>query len=600
MTQLTVWLPLFYIPTLHQSLVCMNCKSQCWGKQRKKNKYQENGFHYSSMSYFLNEIKDVRLEGFEPSITDPKSVVISVSPQALNKETIPEKLKKAMISDRIGGMELTIPKEVKQVVGALEKKKYQAYIVGGCVRDLLLKKEPKDWDIATNAKPEEIQKVFKNSFYENRFFTVTVRTESREPALKEIEITTYRSDSGYKDRRRPEEVHYAKTIEVDLSRRDFTVNALALKLEDSKKPAKTLPLRSSIVLVDPFEGQQDLKAKLLRAVGNPDERFKEDALRMMRAVRLAAVLGFTIEEKTKNAIQEDAKLLQQISKERVRDELVKIVDCDRAMEGIEALRELKLLQYIAPELQEGYGVSQNKHHKYTVWEHNLKSLQYAAHQKWSRNVRLAALFHDVAKPKVKRGQGQNATFYGHEVVGARVTAKILSGLKFPKKDIEQITRLIRYHMFYYNVDEVTEYAVRKLVKNVKPENVEDLLQLRQADRIGSGVPKAEPYKLRHLRYLIEKVAQDPLSPKMIQVNGQDVMDMLKISPGPRIGWILEILLGEILKDPSLNKKEYLQNRIQELGKNSDKELQKLANAAKKERESIEIRNDEMTKQKYWV
>jgi len=481
---------------------------------------------------------------------------------------------------------LSIPKEVEFTVKELEKNGFVAYVVGGCVRDLLLDKKPQDWDVTTNAKPEEIRKIFPENFYENKFFTVTVLTPSADPKLKEIEVTTFRSDHQYTDRRRPGEVRYAKTITEDLSRRDFAINAIALNSKDK--------------LIDPFGGQEDLKARLIRAVGMPEERFQEDALRMMRAARLATTLNFAIEEQTKKAIQKNAALLKEISQERIRDEFFKIIMANRAMEGVELLEELKLLPYIMPELQEGYGVSQNKHHKYTVWEHNLLSLAYAAKQKWSFEVRMAALLHDIAKPRIKRGEGKNATFYGHEIVSAKMAQQILSRLKFPNKDIEKITKLIRYHMFYYNVDEVTESSVRRLIRKIGLEHMQDLLRLRMADRIGSGVPKAQPYKLRHWQYMIEKVSQDPLSVTMLCVNGEDIMNMLGISPGPRVGWFLHILFGEVLEDPTKNNKAYLESRIHALHKLPDGELQHLAKKAREEMEHIEAATDESIKHKYFV
>ena len=484
---------------------------------------------------------------------------------------------------------INIPKEVTSIVEKLEKHGFEAYVVGGCVRDLLLRREPEDWDIATSAKPEEIQKVFPHSFYENKFFTVTVLTESEDPKLKEVEITTYRAEFQYTDRRRPEEVQYAKTIEEDLSRRDFTVNAIALRHQGNVYE-----------VIDPYDGQNDLKKKLIRAVGKPQERFNEDALRMMRAARLATTLGFEIEQETKVAMQDNASLLEEISKERIRDELVKIIMADRATEGIELLRELKLLPYIIPELQEGYGVGQNKHHIYTVWEHNLLSLQYAVKQKWSLQVRLASLLHDVAKPRVKKGEGKDSTFYNHETVGAKMASQILARLKFSRKQVEKISTLVRFHLFYYNVDEVSESSIRRLLRKVGPEDIEDLLKVRMADRIGSGVPKAEPYKLRHLRYMIEKVSRDPISAKMLKVNGNDIMEILQIAAGPTIGHILDILLAEVLDDPKRNEKQYLEEKIKELGKMSDENLRSLAQKSQREVEKVEIKSDEMVKQRYWV
>ncbi|MEK7540799.1 MAG: HD domain-containing protein [Patescibacteria group bacterium] len=480
---------------------------------------------------------------------------------------------------------MTIPKEVKNVLEKLEKAGYEAYIVGGCVRDFLLEKEPEDWDITTNAKPEEIQKVFPDSFYENNFLTVTARA-----GAKEVEITTYRLEAKYSDKRHPDQVKYAKTLEEDLARRDFTINAMALRLG----------LGQSREVIDIFNGQKDLKNKTIRAVGNPAERFNEDALRMLRAVRFATTLGFAIEPETAKAIKKNSLWLKQISEERIREEFLKIIMSERAAEGVELLRELGLLKYIVPELEEGYGVSQNKHHIYDCYLHSIKALEYAAKKKFNMHVRLAALFHDIAKPRVKVGDGKEATFYNHEIVGAKMTFQILNRLKFSKKDIEKITNLVRYHLFYYNVDEVGESSVRRLVRNVGPENMEELLQVRQADRIGSGAPKAEPYKLRHLKYIIEKTSRDPISAKMLKINGNDIMKFLKIKPGPKIGHILDILLGYVLDDPKKNKKDFLEKEITKLGKLNDKELQKLSEKSKQEKEAVETKNDQMTKTKYWV
>lgn len=481
---------------------------------------------------------------------------------------------------------MVIPKEVKKILADLKDNGYEAYIVGGCVRDFLLGAEPKDWDVATNAKPEEIQKVFPDSFYENKFLTVTVRTGSKKEALQEIEITTYRSEAKYSDNRHPDEVAYAKTLEEDLSRRDFTVNAIAM---DEKKK-----------IADLYEGQVDLKGKLIRAVGDANERFNEDALRILRAIRLATQLGFSIEATTKSAIARHAEGLKSISQERIRDELVKIILADEAAQGIELLRELGLLKIILPELEENYGVEQNKHHIYDCYTHAVKALEYTAKKKFGLHVRLAALLHDVGKPRVKAGKGKESTFYNHEVVGANMAFKIMQRLKFSNKDVERMVNLIRHHMFYYNVDEVTESSVRRLVKKVGPENMEYLLQLREADRIGSGVPKAEPYKLRHLKYIIEKVSKDPISVKMLKVNGKDIMDALGVEPGPRIGQILDVLLGYVLDDPKKNTKQLLSKEIEKLGKFTEKELVQLAEKSKEEKTQAQEKEDSTTKEKYWV
>lgn len=479
---------------------------------------------------------------------------------------------------------MLIPKEVKEVISKLKKAGFEAYIVGGCVRDFLLGVEPKDWDITTNAKPEEIRELFSDSFYENNFLTVTVKTGAKK--IPEIEITTYRLEAEYSDKRHPDQVKFAKNLKEDLSRRDFTINAMAM--DASKK------------IVDLFDGQKDLKNKIIKTVGNPEERFSEDALRMLRAVRFSTTLGFKIEKDTTEAIKKNSFWIEAISKERIRDEFLKIIMADNAPDGIDLLRELGLLKFIVPELLENYGVGQNKHHIYDCWQHALKSLEYAAKKKFNMHVRLAALLHDIAKPRVKVGQGVNSTFYNHEVVGAKMAFEILNRLKFSKKDIEKITKLVRYHLFYYNVGEVSESSVRRLVRNVGPENMEELLQVRQADRIGSGVPKAEPYKLRHLKYTIDKVSQDPISTKMLKVKGNDVMEILKIKPGPKIGQILDILLGYALDDPKKNEKVFLQKEIEKLGKLDDRELKSLAEKSKEEKIKMETKKDEMTKSKYWV
>jgi len=488
---------------------------------------------------------------------------------------------------------MLIPKEVKTVVEKLAKAGFKAFIVGGCVRDILRKAKPKDWDIATNAKPEQIQKLFPKSFYENKFLTVTVQTQSKKEELKEIEITTYRSEAKYSDKRHPDQVKFARTIEEDLARRDFTVNAIALSLQGKKQEIK-----------DPFSGQNDIKLGLIRAVGDPEKRFSEDALRMMRAVRFFAVLNdsvkWQIEEKTAEAIKNNARLIKEISEERIRDEFMKIIMSEKAAQGIELLRELGLLKYIIPEIEEGCNIGQNKHHIYECYEHYLKSLDYAAKKNFNKYVRVAALFHDIGKPRSKRGNGQDSTFYSHEIIGARMTNQILNRLKFPKKDIEKIVRLVRHHLFYYNPEEVGESSVRRLVRETGPENMEELLQVRMSDRIGSGVPKAEPYKLRHLKYLIDKVSQDPISAKMLKINGKDIMDILKIASGPKVGQIIDILLSHVLLDPKKNKKEFLEKEAKKLGGLSEKELASLSQKAKKEREKIETKKDEMTKKKYWV
>ncbi len=480
--------------------------------------------------------------------------------------------------------------EIKQVTEALLKAGFEACLVGGCVRDILRGKEPKDWDITTNATPADIQKIFPDSVYENNFGTVGVKTESSDPKLKIIEITTYRLEGKYTDKRHPDEVRFANTIEEDLSRRDFTVNAMALRIN----------LEKPFELIDPFGGIQDLGRKIIKAVGNPEQRFEEDALRMMRAVRFMAQLGFEIEGETENAIKKHAGLLEFISRERIRDEFSKTLMADDAAGGIDKLRELGLLKYVVPELMEGVGVSQNQHHVFTVFEHNLKSLEYTAKKNFSLEIRLAALLHDVGKPKSKRGNGPDATFYGHQVIGARMAAQILDRLKFSKEITEKVVGLIREHMFVYDPETVTDAGARRLLRRVGSENMDDLFSLREADRIGSGVPKAQPYRLRHLKFRIEKVSNDPISAKMLQLDGNDLMKETGLVPSPKIGYILAILLEEVLDDPAINKKEILLDRAKQMLVLKEEQLREMAKFAKKSANEAQTKIEEDIKKKYFV
>lgn len=486
-------------------------------------------------------------------------------------------------------MHYSIPDEVRRVAEALHKGKFEAYLVGGCVRDLILGREPKDWDIATNAKPEAIQELFDDSVYENQFGTVGVKTESDDPRLKIVEVTTFRIEGKYTDKRHPDEVRFAKTIEEDLSRRDFTVNAMAID-----------PADANGAIIDPFSGAADLKDKTVRTVGDSKERFNEDALRLLRAVRFSVELGFEIEFNTRRAIESEAGLLEMISKERVRDELAKIIMAPRASDGIVLLESLDLLRYVLPELREGIGVGQNLHHIYSVFEHSVRSLEYTAKQGYSLPVRLAALLHDVGKPRTKAGDGLHSTFYQHEYVGARMVAKALDRLKFSRDIVERVVRLVRYHMFYYNVGEVSEAGVRRFLMRVGPEHIDDLLKVREADRIGSGVPKAFPYKLRHLLFMMEKVKHDPISPKMLKIGGEDIMRELAVPPGPKIGQVLAILLEEVIEDPAKNTEEHLAGRARALGALSEKELRVMAEKAKGVKDEFAAEEEREMKKKFHV
>ena len=472
---------------------------------------------------------------------------------------------------------------VKNIVQSLEKAGFEAYIVGGCVRDLLMALTPKDWDVTTNARPEKILEIFSDGKYENVFGTVLVPVKLANGETEAVvEVTTYRSEQGYSDRRHPDKVVFEDSLEKDLSRRDFTINAMALKAD-------------GMTLVDFFGGEKDLKKKIIRAVGEPEDRFKEDALRMMRAIRLACQLNFTLEPKTERAIMKMAGGLKFVSAERIRDELVKILESDRADEGIISLQEMKLLQYLIPELERGVGVDQNKHHIYPVFKHSLLSLKFTPNKKWQ--VKLASLLHDIAKPQTKRIIKGGATFYNHDLVGAKVALKIMARLKFANADIEKVTTLIKNHMFYYNVGEVTASSVRRLIRKVGEENLADLIDLRVADRLGSGVPKAKPYKLRHLEYMVEKVRFDAVSVKMLKINGDDLMKLLNIEPGPKIGAILDVLLSEVIDDQNLNNKDYLEKRSLELNRMDLKELRE---RAKEKIEEKKMEDDEEIKKEFYV
>lgn len=492
-----------------------------------------------------------------------------------------------------------IPSQVLEVLEKIEEKGFEAHIVGGCVRDLLCDIIPKDWDVTTNAKPEEILEIFgaKNAFYENEFGTVGVKVEPFLPTGKKkcehdiVEVTTYRIESLYSDRRRPDEVKFSETLIEDLSRRDFTINAIALRVTSRQK----MKTGDELDVVDLFEGQKDLKNKVIRTVGDANERFGEDALRMMRAIRFHAQLGFEIEEKTLKAVKNNSNLMSHISSERIKDEFSKIILSSNPAEGVDMLHKTGLLKFVIPELENGVGVGQNRHHTYTIFKHNLLALKFCPSKKLE--VRLAALLHDIAKPQTKRGEGYYSTFYNHDHVGARVAKKILQRLKFSNEIIDKVFLLVDNHMFYYNPEEVGEASVRRLIRKVGLENMKDLMDVRIADRLGSGTPKAKPYKLRHLEYLIDKVSKDAVSVKMLKIGGNDLMQELKIKPGPKIGAILEVLLAEVIEDATKNNKEYLLQRSIELDK---KDLKKLREMAKEKIEEKKEEDDRELKGRHWV
>ncbi len=495
----------------------------------------------------------------------------------------------------------SIPLPVRETIETLQKAGFEAYAVGGCVRDLILGRAPKDWDITTDATPEKIIALFPDSFYENDFGTVGVKVprflDTTDPSHEHdiIEVTTYRTESDYEDKRRPNTVNFTLSLNEDLARRDFTINAIAYG------SAKT----GTWEIIDPFNGQEDLKHKIIRTVGSPEERLNEDALRLMRAVRLYAELrdpketrpthNWQIEENTFQTIHKLSDNLKNVSQERIRDELSKIILSASPKEGIEMLHQAHLLRFILPELEIGIGVTQNLHHIYTVWEHNLRALATCPSPKLE--TRLATLLHDVGKPHTKKGEGYRSTFYNHDHVGARITEKMLTRLRFPKAVVAKATLLVDNHLFYYNVDEVTEASVRRLVKRVGLENMDDLMAVRIGDRLGAGVPKGKPYKLRHLEYMIEKVSRDPLSVKMLAIRGTDLITELAIPAGPKIGALLDVLLAEVIEDPTLNTRETLLKRAQALKESDIATLRAQAEEKIEEKKSAE---DKAIKKRHWV
>ncbi len=440
-------------------------------------------------------------------------------------------------------MKFKLPETIIKVLDHLETPGFEAYIVGGAIRDLLTGKAVTDWDFTTNATPEQIQSVFPDSYYDNKFGTVGVKIA--EDLV--VEVTTYRSESGYSDRRRPDSVTWGKTIHEDLKRRDFTINAMAIN--------------KSQQIVDPFGGQKDLQNKIVRAVGDPKKRFGEDALRMMRAIRIASQLGFMIEANTLKAITKQSHLIKQIAKERVRDELLKIIASPFPKEGIMLLFNAGLLEHIIPELIATRDITQSGHHTKDVWNHSLDAL--AASPSPEPTVRLATLLHDIGKPRVRALGGKNTevTFYNHEVVGARMAKTIARRLKLSKKQIDLLWLLVRWHMFQYE-PKMTDKAIRRFIARVGRENINRMIMLRVGDRVGGG-SKASSWRLREFQERIKQVLYKPFDINDLKVDGNDIMQILNLPPGPRIGEILKKLFNEVADDAKKNDRDYLLKRIKE-------------------------------------
>jgi poly(A) polymerase/tRNA nucleotidyltransferase (CCA-adding enzyme) len=427
-----------------------------------------------------------------------------------------------------------LPKEVIYICQTLQKKGFEAYLVGGSLRDLLLGIPAKDFDLATNAKPEQVTKLFDKVIPTGvKYGTVTVMINK-----KPYEVTTYRQDEEYTDGRRPDKVVFTSDLHVDLSRRDFTINALAYD-----------PLKKE--LIDLFDGRRDLKKKLIRAVGDPKKRFQEDGLRSIRACRFAAKLNFRIEPKTFQAIAKTLNISKKVSAERVRDELKKILESKQPSIGIENLRKSGLMKIIVPELLKGQKVRQPRpYHHLDVYNHNLAAVDAAAKLVPAENitVRLAALFHDLAKPQCKKGM----TFYGHDVQSAKLAEKVMQRLKFSNAEIKKTGNLIINHMFNYT-NEWTDAAVRRFIRKVDLENLADLFNLRRADvRAMNESPGTK--HLNQLQKRIDRVIaeENALSVGNLALNGNEIMKLLKIGPGPEVGKVLNYLLEKVLEDPALN------------------------------------------------
>ncbi len=495
----------------------------------------------------------------------------------------------------------SIPLHVSRVTETLINAGFQAYIVGGCVRDIIMGKQPKDWDLTTNATPEEIISLFEplahphpGSFgtdplhyrgegpghtkvvYENSFGTVAIIDESEpfDSSVRQIEITPFRSESGYSDNRHPDTVTFSETLAEDLQRRDFTMNAIAYDIQNDN-------------FIDPYDGINDIKNDIIKTVGNAQERLSEDALRILRGIRFASQLGFMVSHETLDAMFHVKHLLKHISQERIRDEFVRMIQTKNPGMGIGLMKQLGILEMIIPELMEGVGCEQGGAHKYDVFEHLVHACQHAADKDFSFHVKLAALFHDIGKPRTRRpGEKKAWTFYGHEVIGARMTQKIMGRMKFSRADTDLVVKLVRYHMFFSDTEQITLSAVRRMIANVSRENIWDLMNIRECDRVGMAKTEA-PYRLRKYHAMVEQALRDPISVSQLKIDGNYLMNTLYVKPGPRMGWMLYALLEEVLEDSEKNTLEYLVSRVTSLEMLSDDELKALGEKGKQSKEQAD-------------
>lgn len=424
----------------------------------------------------------------------------------------------------------------------IRKGGFDVYVVGGAVRNLLLDKEISNWDFTTNATPEEIQSLFPDSFYHNTYGTVTVKSGN-----DLFEITPFRKESNYKDSRHPEKIEWAKTVEEDLARRDFTINALAF---DGEK------------IVDLFEGKKHIDEKLIVAVGDPTKRFQEDALRLMRGIRFASQLGFLIADETRNAMTQNAHLIKNISWERIRDELLKIVGSDFPSEGILFLKSTGILKYILSELDDCFAIPQkspNRHHIYDVGTHLIMSLKSCPSS--DPITRLASLLHDIGKVETfhKDEKTQLITFYNHEVVGTIQAKQIAERLHLSNEQKTKFIRLIEFHQFTV-IEDQTDKSIRRFIKDVGKEYIQDMLDLRIADRIGSGATPTS-WRLELFKKRIIEVQKEPFTVKDLKITGLDVMKIKNIKPSKEVGDILDRLFEQVVEKRLENEREVLLKHI---------------------------------------
>ena len=433
-----------------------------------------------------------------------------------------------------------IPDHVRAALERLWGAGHAAYVVGGSLRDTLLGREAADWDVATSARPEEILGLFPGGHYENRFGTVDADG---------LEITTFRRDHRYADHRRPDTVTFTDSIDEDLARRDFTINAIAWGRDGDEAGLASEPR-----FVDPTGGRADVDARVLRAVGDPDTRFDEDALRLLRAARLAAQLGFTIEPATLDAMRRQADLVTHLSAERVGQELQKMLGADPPSRAFRILADAALLEPLFPELAAQRGIPQNKVAGEDLFDHTLRSLDAAAEiAPGDERLMLAALLHDVGKPETY----QDGHFPAHDEMGARIAERLLTRLAVARRDADEVVELIRAHMFGYERG-WSDAAVRRFIRRVGVDRVERLLFLRAADNVGSGKAR-DAGDLEELRDRVrgELARRVPLSLRELAVDGHDIVRELGLPPGPAIGAILDRLLESVISDPARNRRDVL-------------------------------------------